>query len=194
MAGTQIEFDWDDSTVQSFFQRMRERMQDASPAMRVVASIMRTSVVRNFEKQGRPRWEPLSPVTLALRKRKKKGRKRKSKGSARKPKILRVQGFAGGLLGSISGEATANSAMVGTNKIYAAVHQFGAKKGEFGTVTITRKIATSKRSGGSRIAKPYQMQVPWGDIPARPFLVLQDEDKEEIRKTLNNFILRGDVE
>jgi len=45
--------------------------------------------------------------------------------------------------------------------VYAAVHQFGAAQGAFGN--------TSRGS-----------PIPWGDIPARPYLGLSDDDRQEI--------------
>lgn len=49
----------------------------------------------------------------------------------------------------------------GSNRIQAAVMQFGAAKGAFGTA-----------SNGSSL--------PWGDIPARPFIGLSDADRTGI--------------
>lgn len=46
---------------------------------------------------------------------------------------------------------------IGSNLIYAATQQFGADQGAFGR---------SKRGG----------PIPWGNIPARPFLGLADDD------------------
>jgi phage virion morphogenesis protein len=57
----------------------------------------------------------------------------------------------GGLAASITHGADATSAWVGASKVYAAVHQFGQPKGA---------------SGRTRRGAP----IPWGDIPARPFL------------------------
>jgi len=50
---------------------------------------------------------------------------------------------------------------VGSVLEYAAVQQFGAKKGAFGR---TRRGAP----------------IPWGDIPPRPFLGLSDADRRSI--------------
>ena len=63
---------------------------------------------------------------------------------------------------------------IGTNKIYAAVMQFGAAKGAFGT-----------DAGGSSI--------PWGAIPARPFLGISDQDRTNIAATVDEW-LEGIVE
>ena len=52
---------------------------------------------------------------------------------------------------SINASHTDDTATVGSNSEYAATHQFGAKQGEFGR---------SDRN----------TPLPWGDIPARPFI------------------------
>ena len=58
---------------------------------------------------------------------------------------------------------------IGSPRIHAGVQQFGAAKGAFGTA---RKGAPT----------------PWGDIPARPFLGLSQEDRREIENSLLDFI------
>ncbi len=70
-------------------------------------------------------------------------------------------GAADGLLGSIHAEATPNAVYIGTNLVYAATHQFG-------------------RPGGG-----------WhgSDIPARPFLMFQEEDELEILDCLETFLM-----
>jgi phage gpG-like protein len=62
-----------------------------------------------------------------------------------------------------------SSVEVGSNRIYSAVMQFGAAKGAFGQ--------TSK--GGS---------IPWGNIPARPYLGLSQSDESEIVATINEWL------
>ena len=48
-------------------------------------------------------------------------------------------------------------------------HQFGAEKGAFG--------ATSRGT-----------PIPWGDIPARPFLGLSADDRDGVRDRILDFI------
>jgi phage virion morphogenesis protein len=151
----------DDSELQRDLKGVRDRLGNAQPAFEVIGEMARTSIVRNFEEEGRPeKWAPLSPATLA----------RRSKAG----QILRVQGFAGGLMGSINAQAAPDNALIGTNKIYGAVQHFGAKKGAFGR--------TSKGA-----------PIPWGDIPARPYMVLQEEDETRAVRILGNFVLRGSL-
>lgn len=58
---------------------------------------------------------------------------------------------------------------MGSNLIYAAVQQFGAGKGQFGNM-----------ANGSPI--------PWGNIPARPFLGISPEDETNILALIADFI------
>lgn len=72
------------------------------------------------------------------------------------------------LSGSVVARHTAEEAIAGTTDIRAATHQFGAKQGEFGT--------TSRGA-----------PIPWGDIPARPFFELRDDDIEEMMELVDNY-------
>ncbi|KJR41707.1 phage virion morphogenesis protein, partial [Candidatus Magnetoovum chiemensis] len=57
--------------------------------------------------------------------------------------------------------ANSDSVKIGSNVIYAATHQFGAKKGSFGK---------TKRNA----------PIPWGNIPARPLLPSDDLPKDDM--------------
>jgi phage gpG-like protein len=60
---------------------------------------------------------------------------------------------------------------VGSALVYAAVHQFGAQRGAF---------------GATRRGSP----IPWGDIPARPFLGLSAQDEQRAIETLREHLDR----
>lgn len=64
----------------------------------------------------------------------------------------------------------ASSVDVGSNLIYAAPNHFGATKGAFGT---------SKRGG----------PIPWGNVPARPFLGISDQDEQSILDIVQEHII-----
>lgn len=57
----------------------------------------------------------------------------------------------------------------GSNLIYSAVQQMGAGKGVFGEMTNGQSI-------------------PWGTIPARPFIGISDEDSAAITVALETFL------
>ena len=84
-----------------------------------------------------------------------------------KDRILTREGYLGG---TIAFRASPDEVLVGSNLIYAGTHQFGAEKGAFGS--------TSRGS-----------PIPWGDIPARPFLGLSDADADEIREIVADYLL-----
>ena len=179
MSGAAITISVKDKKVTELLERIRKKLGDPTAANKIIGSTVRASVIRNLEKSGRPeKWAKHSEVTKKLR----------GKGA----KILMGQGFAGGLAASINYQADKDSAKIGTNKIYAAVHQFGAKKGSFGSFAISireyvRKLKTGK---SSRVqAHTRKVKLPWGDIPARPFLMVQKQDWDEIRAALGDYIL-----
>ena len=60
---------------------------------------------------------------------------------------------------------------VGTNLVYGAAHQFGMVKGY---------------AGRTRRGAP----IPWGNIPARPYLGLSSADESEIIRILREYLAR----
>ncbi|UWS78508.1 phage virion morphogenesis protein [Phaeobacter sp. G2] len=69
-------------------------------------------------------------------------------------------------------EADKDSVEYGSNAIQSAVMQFGAAKGAFGTA-----------SNGSSI--------PWGNIPARPFIGISEEDETNLALELEEWLERA---
>lgn len=141
----------DDTQLTGLLEAIAKRCGNMLPAMQIIGETVKASVVENFQAGGRPNgWQALSPVTRAMK-----------KGGS----ILIGKGHAGGLMGSIHYEAESNAVMVGTNKIYGAIHQFSGQAGRGHKVTI----------------------------PARPYLMVQDKDWTEITEQLEEYILIGDL-
>jgi len=138
MSGVSVTLD--DREVQRLLNRLRARVDDMTPVMDMIGSALADNIRLTFhdgrDPWGRP-WAPLSPATLAKR--------RKGNGSG-EDRPLRDTGR---LMNSIIHHATRNSVTVGTNVEYAATHQYGARKGQYGR---------TKRGG----------PIPWGDVLARP--------------------------
>lgn len=76
---------------------------------------------------------------------------------------------SGELMRSINAWAAPDQVEVGTNKVYAAVHQFGAAVGSLGVWV-----------GNDKHGREKTVLSPWGDIPARPYLGISDEEEETI--------------
>ena len=148
----------DDQAVQAAFTRLLKSGQDSQPLLASVGEIVLNSTRARFadeeDPDGNP-WEPLKASTRA----------RKTKNPDR---ILTASGLLGG--SSINIRAGRRQVEIGSSRLYAATHQFGAKKGQFGS---TQRGAP----------------IPWGDIPARPFLGLSAQDKEDIEATISDYLL-----
>lgn len=111
--------------VENMLNGMALRASQMKPAMNVAAQVMLTSVRENFTSGGRPtRWKGLAEST-------KKNR------IGEKP--LTVAGMRGGLKGSLHTDATTNEAIVGTDKPYAAIHNFGGFAGRGYSVYIPKR-------------------------------------------------------
>lgn len=152
------------------------RAKNLRPLLRILGQIGRSSVVRNFEAGGRPRkWLP------SIRVRKKGG-------------LTLV--FRGRLRQSINVQVSDTYVAVGTNLVYARIHQLGGvietgprrhvlafRRDKSGKLAgfMSRKDARRRKSGSIqvRIAMSGGAYIP---IPARPFLLLQTEDVAEIRR------------
>ena len=157
MSGITIDVKIEDKEVKALFQRLLEKMQDLTPAMKVIGQIIRTSVVKNFEAGGRPhRWKPSKRAMV--------------EGG-------RTMVDTGRLMKYITSRAYRDRAEVGTNVIYAAIHQFG------GDIEASRSKYLKFRIGG-RWAQKKKVR-----IPARPFLVVQDEDWQEIKEAILEYLM-----
>jgi phage virion morphogenesis protein len=141
--------------IQNVLREIERAVGDLTPLMRGVAAELAQQTEENFENEGRPEWAELSDTTT----------ERRAKKGNWPGQILQVS--AAGLAASITTHATDSSALVGSNKTYAAMMQFGGKQSDF----------------------PHL----WGDIPGRPYLPmgaegkLQSEAEESILElTLNH--------
>lgn len=174
-----------DQRVQELLTGIQDHLSDMRPAFGLIGEIVLSSIQRNFEAGGRPRkWKPLSPVTIAQRQREGKW----------PGQILVRQGVAGGLMGGLNYRPHKDRVEVSDNKEYAALHQFGARKGQFGTVDARVRAHLRRLKSGKTVkvrAHTRQTALPWGDIPARPFLMVQDEDWEAIREAMADFLTGG---
>lgn len=114
--------------------------------------IVQQSVKQNFIAGGRPtKWAPLK---------------------YRKGQPLRDKGM---LANSISGQVSNGKGYVTTNVEYAGTHNYGAKKGEFGTKNTKVKAHSRTRNGASHKVRSHSRRqaLPWGDIPQREFMTVQ---------------------
>lgn len=166
--------------------KLIRQTRNLRPLMANIGQIVRSSVMENFLQEGRPKWPDLKPSTKKARE-----KIRKWPGP-----ILQVSRQ---LMNSITPNVFEDRVEIGTNKVYAAVMQFGAKKGSLfsGMVRVAeymrRKSASKKRIKSNMIpvrAHERRAVAPWGDIPPRPFLVIQPQDEEAIVAAAWKYLLK----
>jgi phage virion morphogenesis protein len=167
-----IEIKVEDQKVKDLLKGMQDRGENLTPVMKLIGETVRRSVEKNFDEEGRPPWR-LSRRALYT-----------------DDKTLT---HTGRLRKSITYAAFNDRVEIGTNVRYAAVHQFGYS----GTVSVgqhTRKVKTRDIKEGKKtiakgigVVRSHQRKM---NIPARPFLMVQDEDWQEIRDAILDYIAR----
>ena len=158
MAGARITIELDDAELRRTLGQLSAKLADPSPALRDLGEhLLRTTRDRFGQSQkrapdGTP-WARNTETTIA-----RKGRDNPLYQSGMLQGQLRYQLEPGG-----------RAVAVGSNRIYAAVQQFGQPKGASGT---TRRDSP----------------IPWGDIPPRPFLGVSADDREAIIEILGDYL------
>lgn len=167
----------DDARLQEVLARSIERCENKQQALRAVGAIVRESIRTNFREGGRTdKWQP------------------SKRGSADAIPGRRVGTLrdTNRLMNSFTIKADQNSVVVGTNVEYAATHQYGAAKFSFGTVVA--KVPAHYRTFRGRFqikvkAHDRKMKLPWGNIPARPFMHIQTDDIRDIEEIMAAHII-----
>lgn len=131
--------------------KLNKGIKRRKPLMRAIAGTMESAVLQNFESGGRPPWQGL----------------KYRQGTP----LVDTEN----LMASIDSTHDNDNAMVGTNVVYAAIHQFGGvikpKEGKYLTFKIGDKWVKTKEV----------------NIPARPFLKLTPEDEEDILQDVQDY-------
>lgn len=142
-----IEIKIDNKEVESKLLDLAKRGENLRPLMKNIAGIFAYSTEENFKEQGRPKWQNLKDSTIKQRTKKKQW----------PGKILQITGQ---LASSVNTYYDDDSAVIGSNIAYAAIHQLGGQAGRNKSV----------------------------EIPTRPYLKLSDDDMVEIITSIRNHL------
>ncbi len=172
--------------------RLAQAGRKMSPVMRVIAQELERQTEKNFAAEGRPKWMGIKP---------RKGREG--------GQILQDTGQ---LAASITISSDANSATVGSNKVYAAIHQFGGDINKAAQSRLVRHrtdakgnllrsahlkgkgLIFAKDSHKRAVARWFEQGAHTIHIPARPFLPvdaqgnLQPEAEQNIISLANDYL------
>ncbi len=163
MSGVSIDVRIEDREVQRAFIRLVGVMDDTTPVMAAIGTGLVASTHRRFVSQTDPDgapWAPLNPDYRAMKRNR------------------RILTESGRLRDSINAQPSRDMVRVGTNVIYAAIHQFGG--------TIVPKSATHlvfRLASGLVLADSVT-------LPSRPYLGISADDQDMIADTVFGFIQR----
>lgn len=175
MSGTTIQLTVSDG-IRPIIMEMIRRGQNTTPAMRVIGEIGRTSIVKNFVAEGRPTpW--------------KESRRAQKEGGKTLTKTTR-------LMKSIIPAPGRDYVDIGTNVVYAAVHNFGKEIKQ----PARERILHFRHKGKSNVnlfSKPkkakFGMKVAGKaytiSMPKREFMLIQPEDWKEIERALGEYLI-----
>ena len=149
----QINVKVDDREVKEGFKKLQAKMGDLTPVMRDIGEIIITSIKRNFEQGGRPPWRE------SVRAKRDSGK---------------TLSDTGRLKNSLTIRAFSNRVIVGTNVKYAAIHQFGGVIPARTIKPINARALLIPTKNGFIFRK--SASIPATKMPARPFMLVQDED------------------
>lgn len=155
--------DINDKSVRHGFERLENGMERTEPLMDAIGTGVAGSTHLRFVSQSDPEggsWTALNP------------------GYAAGKRNSRILTESGRLRDSINARSSKNEARVGTNLVYAAIHQFG------GTITPKSSSHLFFRIGGVPVAAKSVT------IPARPYLGISADDETMIADVVFAFIDR----
>lgn len=151
---------FDDAIIKSKLRQLSRSIDDMSPVFQEITAVLADETDQAFEDEKDPseateNWPDLAEETKE---------ERRKIGKWPGQILQRTQG---GLKPSISTDFDKQSAAIGSNKMYAAVHQYGA----------TIKIP-SKKSGLVRTV----------DVPARPYLGISKIGEADILDIVDDYL------
>lgn len=160
MTGARITVEFQATPIRGYLDRLRFTLSRPEELTEPIGIRLRDNTQDRFAAERAPDgtpWERLNPAYAEIK---------------RGPGILRGPNWSrSGMAGMITYEAAGWEVAVGSNKVYAAIHQFG------GTIR-------PKRRGGLLTLRTPEGAV-WGvarevTIPARPYLGLSAEDERDV--------------
>jgi len=170
--------------IAQYLSSILERGQHMKPAFDQIGEYLIRETQLRFDRQESPDgnpWAPLKPRTV--------------KAKNRQNKISKILQARGDLRRSIVYQSSNTSLVIGSNRDYAAIHQFG---GEIALAARSRAVnfRVNKRTGQSRFARKergnFQQDVNFRAsriiIPARPYLGVNAQDEAEIIRILSTYL------
>lgn len=140
---------------------------DLKPAMAAIGNLVAKSVKQNFRDGGRPdKWTP----------------SKKSKGKT----LIGMGALMKSIHYELDGDGDAVTVMTGPQK-YARIMQNGGKSGPHEIRAKNRQAL--RFTVGGKVLYRKSVHHPGSNIPARPYMLLQNEDEAKIKDILCRHII-----
>ncbi len=157
MAGTglNVSIDVDDKRFKAAIAQLHHRAQHLEPVYNQIAARLLASAQNRFDTQTDPdgnAWEPLKNATRLFK--------------AKKGYSSKILTRGGNLRSYLNSKSTDDYALVGSNEIYARIHQLGGEA----------KTSKGKTKGASSL------------MPARPYLGVDDSDAKRITDIITSYL------
>ena len=189
----------DDAEALRLFDAVKRKSGNLEEPLNEIGAMVHRSIIRNFEVGGRygkvgdwrggeKKWEPLKASTWLSRNSKFRAFKETSGGvfEQRKKTKDAILINTARLRNSISWQTASNEVVWGTNLVYAAIQHLGGKTKPH-VIVPRRKKALAWPTAAWPVGK---VNHPGSKIPARPYLLIQDEDLKEAKVILLSHLSR----
>ena len=169
MPGAGIRIEVQDDDLHRALERLRRRLRNLGPALDEIGARLEASTLRRFELQTSPAGVPWPPSQRA-----------RDEGGETLTDSARLRA-------SITRRVSQSAVEVGTNVVYAAIHQFGGK-----TPPRTIRPVTKKALFWPGARHPVaKVEHPGSKVPARPFLGFSGADYKAVARIIEQRIERA---
>ena len=163
--GVKLSMDITEDTLRPYLKEMMRRGMDLRPYWKRLGAWMAyRSVEKTFKVRGRPKWEPLSDYTIAMR----KWRAESPKASPHHAFTRKILEVTGGLRGSFTFHVRPKELDVGTAHEGADAHQFG-----------------------KWIKAPKRWERPMAKVPKRQLIGIHAEDEDKAVEFAIRYLEKG---
>lgn len=166
MAGGQIKVAFQGDSIAAGLRALARVGHEPAGMMRAIGDALVGTTHRRFESgrdpEGKP-WAPWSRGYAAI---------------TQSRSILRGRSGNAGLMGSVTFKVEAGAVRVGSNKVYAAIHQFGGD-----IVPKTKKALFFFMGGAGGVV--FGIHAKKVTIPARPYLGFGPADRTAVREIVH---------
>ncbi|MCE9679608.1 phage virion morphogenesis protein [Shewanella sp. AS1] len=157
MAGSYIKVDYrGEKGLTKALNSLLKQGHNLSPVLGKIGAYLHDNTQQRFVDMQAPDgspWEPLSSTTLDMK-------------AAKGARLDRILSDVGTLADTLHYQISSDTLSLGSNEVYAAMHQFGGITGE-------------------------RSWIPGVEIPAREFLGMAPFEKDEVEAIVGDYLIRG---